>query len=70
MNNALNEKDAKKLYWPEDKMAKDNDKDNQINFEIDPDLKRKFKAFLALKQLTIKDCLTFYIEKCVEKIKS
>lgn len=68
--NTLNEMDVKDFYWPEEsKMANNKESDDQINFEIDPDLKRKFKAFCALKEVTIKDCLTTYVEKCIENIK-
>lgn len=60
---------AKSLFWPKEKNMASNEKDNQINFELDPDLKRRFKAFCALKDVTIKDCLTTYVEKCVDSVK-
>jgi len=45
------------------------DDEGRITFILDPELKRKFKAFCALKDVTQKDCLTAYVEKCVETIK-
>lgn len=69
INNALKKTDAKKLYWPEENKMANSEKEDQINFEIDPNLKRKFKAFCALKNVSIKDCLTTYVEKCIETIK-
>lgn len=42
--------------------------DGQVNFKIDPDLKKRFKAFCVLKDVTIKDCLTTYIEECIKSL--
>lgn len=47
---------------------KNDDDDGRITFEIDPEKKRKFKAFVALKDTTQKDYLTQCVDVAIESI--
>ena len=46
----------------------DVDDESRITIKIDPETKRKFKAFCALKETTQKDYLTICVEKAIESM--
>jgi len=45
------------------------EKDSQIRFDVDPELKRNFKIFCALNDTNQTEYLTVCVEKAVESIK-
>jgi len=40
---------------------------NRVVFDIDPELKRRFKIVCAIKNISQKNCLTEYIDRLVKK---